>query len=211
MARLIEFFTRTGDLVLDPFAGVGGTLLGAAISRGPRRALGLEIEPRWAAVFEDVVRDAAGAAGRAGPAPHGPRTERSGRPAHVRPGRPRAASRRCARAAPGARRRLGGLRRDRPAVQRPDAADHVRREAGRVVRQPADRLRDGHRRPCRPCEQPRLRDLPRSDGAGVRRVAARPAARPIRRGDRARRLPGRALPVHGRGPRRRARPAPGSW
>ena len=58
MARLIEFFTRTGDLVLDPFAGVGGTLLGAAMARGPRRALGIEIEPRWAAVFEDVVRDA---------------------------------------------------------------------------------------------------------------------------------------------------------
>ena len=49
MARLIEFFSQTGDLVLDPFAGVGGTLLGAAIARGPRRALGIELEPRWAA------------------------------------------------------------------------------------------------------------------------------------------------------------------
>jgi DNA modification methylase len=38
MARLIEFFTKSGELVLDPFAGVGGTLLGAAIARGPRRA-----------------------------------------------------------------------------------------------------------------------------------------------------------------------------
>src|SRR3954468_3266102 len=57
MARLIEFFTRTGDIVLDPFAGVGGTLLGAAIARGPRRALGIELDPRWAAVFHDVVRD----------------------------------------------------------------------------------------------------------------------------------------------------------
>ena len=44
MARLIEFFTSSGELVLDPFAGVGGTLLGAAIARGPRRALGIEIE-----------------------------------------------------------------------------------------------------------------------------------------------------------------------
>ena len=33
MARLIEFFTKPGELVLDPFAGVGGTLLGAAICR----------------------------------------------------------------------------------------------------------------------------------------------------------------------------------
>ena len=48
MARLIEFFSQTGELVLDPFAGVGGTLLGAAIARGPRRAIGIELEPRWA-------------------------------------------------------------------------------------------------------------------------------------------------------------------
>jgi DNA modification methylase len=58
MARLIEFFSRTGELVLDPFAGVGGTLLGAAIARGPRRALGIELAPAWAAVYEDVVRAA---------------------------------------------------------------------------------------------------------------------------------------------------------
>jgi DNA modification methylase len=57
MARLIEFFSRSGDLVLDPFAGVGGTLLGAAIARGGRRAIGIELEPRWASVFEVVVRD----------------------------------------------------------------------------------------------------------------------------------------------------------
>ena len=55
MARLIEFFTRTGDLVLDPFAGVGGTLLGAAIARGTRRAIGLELDPRWATVYAETV------------------------------------------------------------------------------------------------------------------------------------------------------------
>ena len=58
MARLIEFFTKTGELVLDPFAGVGGTLLGAAIARGPRRALGIELAPRWAEIYEQVVADA---------------------------------------------------------------------------------------------------------------------------------------------------------
>ena len=58
MAKLIEFFTRPGELVLDPFAGVGGTLLGAAICRAPRRALGFEIEPRWANVYEAVVNGA---------------------------------------------------------------------------------------------------------------------------------------------------------
>ncbi len=58
MARLIEFFSRGGELVLDPFAGVGGTLLGAAIARTPRRALGIELAPRWAETFETVVREA---------------------------------------------------------------------------------------------------------------------------------------------------------
>ena len=67
MARLIEYFTRGDELVLDPFAGVGGTLLGAAICRTPRRALGFEIEPRWAAVYESVVRDALGERDGAGP------------------------------------------------------------------------------------------------------------------------------------------------
>jgi DNA modification methylase len=56
MARLIEFFTKSGELVLDPFAGVGGTLLGAAIARGPRRAIGLEIEQRWVDTFEELLR-----------------------------------------------------------------------------------------------------------------------------------------------------------
>ena len=58
MARLIEFFTKSGELVLDPFAGVGGTLLGAAIARGPRRALGIELSPRWAEVYGQVVAEA---------------------------------------------------------------------------------------------------------------------------------------------------------
>jgi DNA modification methylase len=56
MARLIEFFTKSGELVLDPFAGVGGTLLGAAIARGPRRAIGLEIEQRWVDTFQELLR-----------------------------------------------------------------------------------------------------------------------------------------------------------
>jgi DNA modification methylase len=82
MARLIEFFTKTGELVLDPFAGVGGTLLGAAIARGPRRALGIELAARWAAVYEDVVAAARAERDGAGPEladlgsndPGGPRT-----------------------------------------------------------------------------------------------------------------------------------------
>ncbi len=67
MARLIEFFTKSGELVLDPFAGVGGTLLGAAIARGPRRALGIELNPAWAGIYEAVVRDALAENDGAGP------------------------------------------------------------------------------------------------------------------------------------------------
>ena len=82
MARLIEFFTKPGELVLDPFAGVGGTLLGAAICRRPRRALGFELDARWAAVYEAVVREASGERDGLGPLlvdlgsadPGGPRT-----------------------------------------------------------------------------------------------------------------------------------------
>ena len=67
MARLIEFFTRRDELVLDPFAGVGGTLLGAAICRAPRRALGFELEPRWAEVYDTVVRESLGQRDGLGP------------------------------------------------------------------------------------------------------------------------------------------------
>jgi len=68
--------------VLDPFAGVGGTLLGAAIARGPRRALGIELAPRWAEVYAQVVAEASGQRDGQGPLladlgpndPGGPRT-----------------------------------------------------------------------------------------------------------------------------------------
>jgi len=67
MARLIEFFTKGSERVLDPFAGVGGTLLGAAICRTPRQALGFEIEPRWAEVYRELVTTLAGENEGAGP------------------------------------------------------------------------------------------------------------------------------------------------
>jgi DNA modification methylase len=54
MAEIIRFFTKPGGLVLDPFAGVGGTLLGAALAG--RRAVGVELNPRWIAVYREVCR-----------------------------------------------------------------------------------------------------------------------------------------------------------
>ncbi len=82
MAKLIEFFTVGGETVLDPFAGVGGTLLGAAIARSPRRAIGLELSPRWAEVYRTVVAAAGVDRGGAGPdlvdlGPHDPGGPRS--------------------------------------------------------------------------------------------------------------------------------------
>ena len=68
MARLIEFFTKSGELVLDPFAGVGGTLLGAAIARGPRRAIGLELDDRWIAIYRETIEALARERDGAGPA-----------------------------------------------------------------------------------------------------------------------------------------------
>jgi adenine-specific DNA methylase/DNA modification methylase len=49
---LIEVFTKRGQWVLDPFAGVGGTLLGASL-RG-RNAVGIEINPQWTEIYRQV-------------------------------------------------------------------------------------------------------------------------------------------------------------
>jgi adenine-specific DNA methylase/DNA modification methylase len=51
---LIEVFTKRGQRVLDPFAGVGGTLLGASL-RG-RQAVGIEINPEWVEIYREVCR-----------------------------------------------------------------------------------------------------------------------------------------------------------
>lgn len=55
MKYLIEFFTKRNDRVLDPFTGVGGTLIGAAISNPPRDCVGIEINPRWIEIYGEVI------------------------------------------------------------------------------------------------------------------------------------------------------------
>ncbi len=55
MRDLIEFFTKRGERVLDPFAGVGGTLLGAAMAG--RQSVGIEVDPRWQKVFQTIQRE----------------------------------------------------------------------------------------------------------------------------------------------------------
>jgi DNA modification methylase len=54
MQEQIEFFTKGDGLVLDPFAGVGGTLIGASIAEPPRRAIGIEINQEWADIYRKV-------------------------------------------------------------------------------------------------------------------------------------------------------------
>ena len=45
MAEIVSFFSKTGEMILDPFAGVGGTILGAELAG--RSAIGIEINPLW--------------------------------------------------------------------------------------------------------------------------------------------------------------------
>ena len=51
-ADLIRTFTKAGQRVLDPFAGVGGTLLGATIS--DREAVGVELNQAWIDIYREV-------------------------------------------------------------------------------------------------------------------------------------------------------------
>lgn len=52
MAELIRFFTKRGGRVLDPFAGVGGVLLGCAMEG--RRGVGIELSPEYAEIYRRV-------------------------------------------------------------------------------------------------------------------------------------------------------------
>lgn len=56
MKYLIEFFTKRDGRVLDPFAGVGGTLIGAAISNPPRDCVGIEINPEWINIYDQAIK-----------------------------------------------------------------------------------------------------------------------------------------------------------
>ncbi len=202
MARLIEFFTRPGELVLDPFAGVGGTLLGAAIARGPRRALGFELNPRWAEIYAEGGRDgAARRAGALGPllADLGPAD-----PAGVRTFDPA-----------GCELRVGDALQLLPEL--PDASvDFVATDppytvqlpltmaGGRLATahaEPSHRLRHGLRRSRGPRQRPVTPGLSRADGAGIPGGRQGAPTREIRGGDRPRCLPGRTVPLHRRGAR----------
>lgn len=54
VSRLIKFFTKSGQLVLDPFVGVGSTLK-ACVLEG-RRGIGIELNPKYADLAEQRLR-----------------------------------------------------------------------------------------------------------------------------------------------------------
>jgi DNA modification methylase len=60
MCQLIEFFTKPGGIVLDPFAGVGGTLIGASICKKLRHAVGIEINKKWIDIYHQVIAESNG-------------------------------------------------------------------------------------------------------------------------------------------------------
>lgn len=55
MRQIVEFFTKPGQTVLDPFAGVGGTLLGASLAG--RKAIGVELEAKWIEIYQAVCAE----------------------------------------------------------------------------------------------------------------------------------------------------------
>jgi DNA modification methylase len=56
MRDIVQFFTKGGQWILDPFAGVGGTLLGASLADAPRNAVGIELNR----TYVDAYRKASG-------------------------------------------------------------------------------------------------------------------------------------------------------
>ena len=56
MAReFIEFFTKTGETVLDPMAGTGSTLVAAL--RAARRSYGIELNPRYVEITAQIIAE----------------------------------------------------------------------------------------------------------------------------------------------------------
>ena len=57
MKQIIEFFTKKNQWVLDPFVGVGGTLLGCSLSN--RRGVGVDLENNYLKIYQNVCKELA--------------------------------------------------------------------------------------------------------------------------------------------------------
>ncbi len=53
MQRIVEFFTRQGEWVLDPFMGVGGALLGCSLAG--RNGVGIELSREYVETYHEVA------------------------------------------------------------------------------------------------------------------------------------------------------------
>jgi len=60
VSEFVRFFTKSGQVVLDPMAGTGSTLL-ACLSTG-RKSFGVELNPKYAAIARKRIADAVEAA-----------------------------------------------------------------------------------------------------------------------------------------------------
>jgi len=54
VSRLIRFFTKRGDTILDPFVGVGSTLKACALEG--RKGIGFELNPKYASLAKKRLR-----------------------------------------------------------------------------------------------------------------------------------------------------------
>jgi DNA modification methylase len=56
MRDIILFFTKPGQKILDPLAGVGGSLLGASLCKPPRKAIGVELNGRYTRAYRRACK-----------------------------------------------------------------------------------------------------------------------------------------------------------
>ena len=54
VSRIVRFFTKRGEVVLDPFAGVGSTLKACAVEG--RHGIGFELNPKYAELAEQRLK-----------------------------------------------------------------------------------------------------------------------------------------------------------
>lgn len=59
VAKLIRFFSKPGETVLDPFAGVASTLKACAVTS--RAGIGIELSPAWARLGRERLKKEVGA------------------------------------------------------------------------------------------------------------------------------------------------------
>src|SRR5512147_728576 len=53
--EFIEFFTKQGEVVLDPMAGTGSTLVAAL--RAGRNSYGIELNPKYAEIAQQILAE----------------------------------------------------------------------------------------------------------------------------------------------------------